>query len=182
VLAFSTASRDTDRLGFWVPDFAKFQSGGYSGLVGVGLGYAAFDDAINLTLLYGYVPRALAGKDVHALSAAFSVRPCEIDLDVLRIVPLYAGAGALHTWGSGYFLRLPERYGSGYYRPTGLHASFHLGAELDWLPSSSSWLERHGIFAELTALEIFVGRYLRNRDSLGIHEVVSLALGYRAAF
>ncbi|HEY6558031.1 MAG TPA: hypothetical protein VI072_12190 [Polyangiaceae bacterium] len=180
--AAGTRPRDVDRLGFLAPDFAKLQSGGYSGVVGLGLGYAAFDDVLNLTVLYGYVPRAVAGKHVHALSAAFSVRPFEIDLDPLRVLPLYAGAGVLHTWGSGYFLTLPERYSSGYYRPTGVHASFHLGVELDWLPSSASWLERHGTFAELTVLEIFAGRYLRNPDSLGIHEVASLALGYRAAF
>lgn len=167
---------------WWVPDFVQLQSGGYSGLVSAGFGYAALGGRLNAGLSYGYVPHGVAGRAVHCLALALSVRIPELALDALRIVPLYAGAGLLHTWGAGYFVTLPDRYSAGYYRPTALHPTFHAGLAVDWLPESPVWLDRHGVYVELTALEVFVRRYARNPETIALHEIVSLGVGYRATF
>ena len=176
------SKRDTDIHGWWAPDYAKLQTGGYAGLLTAGLGYAAFDDVLNVTLLYGYVPEAIAGRTVHSLHLAFVVRPLELSIASFRLIPAYAGVGVLYTWGDGYFVALPERYPAGYYRSTALQLTAHLGAELDLAMEPRSPFERHGLYLELCALEVFVGRYLRNPESIGVTEVVSLAVGYRVAF
>jgi len=169
-----------DRLGPWVPDFVKLQSGGFSGVVAVGAGYAAFGDKINVSLLYGYVPPKLGG-DVHSLHLTFVVRPLSVSSRHVRWLPAYAGAGALCTWGEGYFLTLPQRYRSGYYSPTACHATFHVGAELEWLPGHC-WVRAHGLYAELTTVDTLVIDYFQNPRLTAPIDVVSTALGYRLSF
>lgn len=174
--------RDSDALGWWAPDYVKLQTGGYAGLAAAGVGYAAFDDVLNASLLYGYVPALAAGRTVHSLHFALHGRPVELRFGPVRWIVSYAGIGVLHTWGDRYFILLPARYAGGYYSPTGLHLTGHLGTEVDLVAGGASIFERHGLYLELCALEFYVRRYLRNPDSLGLSEVVSLAFGYRLAF
>jgi hypothetical protein len=175
------AERDVDRLGWYVPDFAKLQSGGYAGLVTAGFGYAAFDDILNVSFLYGYTPEEFAGIPVHSGHLVLSGRPFELSIQRFRLIPIYLGVGALVTWGEGYFLKLPERYSSGYYPPTGVHWSAHAGIEANYAPADGAF-ERHGVYAELTTIDTFLTRYVQNSETLGPEDVVSVALGYRAAF
>jgi hypothetical protein len=103
--------RDRDRMGWAVPDFARVHTADFAGLLGVGAGYAAFDDVLNAAILYGFVPAAMAGETVHSISATFSVRPVDLAVEQFRVVPAYVGAGLLFSIGAGdYFVRVPERY------------------------------------------------------------------------
>jgi hypothetical protein len=179
------SKRDNDPLGWYVPDFAKLQTGGYSGLLTLGVGYAAFDDVFNWTLYYGYVPKFHAGRTVHSVSTTLSVRPFELGLGDVRLVPVYVGAGLLFGFGEGYFLEVPERYdpySSSYYRPTGVHWMAHIGLELDWLPDPNDFFERHGLYAELRTLDTYFFSYTENRGELGPEDALATALGYRAAW
>src|SRR5688572_1232580 len=100
--ALLLATTDPDALGAFFPDFARLSSGGYAGLVTAGLGYAAWDDRLNVGLSYGYVPASIAGVAVHSLSSAISLRPFELRQDAFRWVPFYAGVGVLSTFGQRY--------------------------------------------------------------------------------
>lgn len=176
--------RDPDRLGWYVPDFARLQTGGFVGMVAIGIGYAAFDDVLNLSAHYGFTPAAHAGSDVHAFSFEVLVRPLDFKVDDFRIVPIYAGPGLLYAWGDEFFTALPERYSqrdSSYYPPTSLHWTLRAGIELDYLPASG-FIERHGAYYEVTLLDTYLDRYRENPDSLGLEEVFAGAVGYRAAF
>ena len=179
--AAHAARRDVDRFGWYVPDFAKLQTGGFAGLFSVGTGYAAFDDILNVSLLYGYVPEWHAEVSVHSLHLTAAGRPFDFELRPLRVVPIYLGAGLLHTWGEDYFVRLPERYASGYYPPTGLHWTAHIGTEIDYVPRGGLF-ERHGVYAELTTVDTLFFAYVENRATLGVVDAVGLGFGYRAAF
>jgi hypothetical protein len=154
--------------------------------LGVGVGYAAFDDRLNGAVLYGFVPASMAGETIHSISATFSVRPLELGWNQLRLVPAYLGAGLLFSIGAGdYFVRVPERYrhiDEQYYEPTALHATAHAGLELAWAPRGSRLFERHGFYAELTVLGTFLLAYLGNPKTVNITEIVSSGFGYRAAF
>lgn len=173
--------RNADPFGPWVPDYARVQTGGYLGTIGIGVGYGAFDDVLNVGLLYGYTHDDVVGG-VHAIQLMLSARPFDLRVGrEFRIVPAYFGVGVLGTWGERYYLDLPDRYPSDYYRPNAAFPVFHLGLEVDYLPGCTAF-ERHGLFAELTFLEYYVGRYFRNPDTIDLVDAVGLALGYRAAF
>lgn len=175
-----SSKRDDDGLGFPVPDFAKLQSGGFAGAVALGLGYAALDDVLNAGVFYGYVPPA-RGRSVQSLHFVLSLRPGEAQFAAARWLPLYAGFGALCTWGPGYFVTPPARYPAGYYYPTALRLTAHIGSELDWLSERGAF-ERHGFFVELTTLDIFLFAYVENPHLVDLNDIVSTSLGYRAAF
>ncbi len=176
--------RDRDRLGWYVPDFARLQTGGFVGMFVVGTGYAIFDDVLNFSVHYGFTPTEHAGSNVHALSFEALVRPVDLRLGDVRIVPLYLGPGLLYVWGDEFFSRLPERYehyDSAYYPPTSLHWTARAGIELDWLPPSGPF-ERHGLYYEVTMLDTFFDFYRENPETLDPLDMFGGAIGYRAAF
>ncbi len=178
------SERDPDRLGWYVPDFARLQTGGFVGMAALGIGYAAFDDVLNFSAHYGFTPAERAGQDVHAASFEVLVRPVDVRVGAFRLVPVYLGPGLLHVWGDGFFSTVPGRYrhiDSSYYPPTALHWTARLGVELDYVPESGVF-ERHGIYYEATALGTYVSAYLDNHEGLSALDVFGGAVGYRAAF
>lgn len=176
--------RDTDRQGWMVPDFAKLQTGGYVGLIGIGVGYAVLDDILNLSALYGFTPAAVAGVNVHAIGATLSVRPFDINIrGRLRHIPLYIGGGLLFGLGDNYFLTTPDEYNDRwYYVPTAVHWLLHVGTEVDVLPAPGGVFERHGLLVELVTLDTFLLSLIESQNEVELDDVLSLALGYRAAW
>jgi hypothetical protein len=171
--------RDRDQFGPWVPDYARLQTGGFVGTVAAGLGYAAFDDILNVSLLYGYTPDE--GGDVHALELSAAARPFELGFDRVRVVPLYLGIGLLGTWGRRYYLDLPDQYPDDYYPPNALQPVLFVGSELDWV-SNGKVVERQGLYFELKTLTTFVARYARNPEVVDFEDIVAGCVGYRIAF
>jgi hypothetical protein len=176
--------RDTDPHGWYLPDFAKLQTGGFVGLLTVGTGYGIFDDVINLAVHYGYTPSARAGHDVHVVHLTLDIRPIDLRFGDVRWLPAYLGGGLLHVWGDQYFSDVPDRYATidgSYYPPTALHWTAHLGTEIDWLPSAG-FFERHGFYYELTTIDTFAFAYFENRETVRLTEALSSTFGYRAAW
>jgi hypothetical protein len=149
------------------------------GIVAAGLGYAAFDDILNITLLYGFTPDE--GGDVHALELSAAARPFELGMDRARFVPIYAGMGLLGTWGRRYYIDLPDQYPDDYYPPNALQPTIILGSELDWV-SNGKVVERQGLYFELKTLTTFVQRYAQNPDVVDFEDIVAGCVGYRIAF
>jgi hypothetical protein len=176
--------RDPDRLGWYVPDFVRVQTGGFVGLVAVGIGYAAFDDIVNLSGHYGFTPAEHAGTNVHAFSFELSVRPFDFRMESVRLVPIYVGPGLLYAWGDEFFTRVPDRYqhiDSSYYPPTAIHWTARAGTELDYVPDSG-FFERHGMYYEVTLLGAYFDYYRENPRALDFTDMFAGAVGYRAAF
>jgi hypothetical protein len=175
--------RDVDRIGWWAPDFVKLQTGGYIGLFAVGLGYAMLDDVINVTLSYGNTPSFAAGTSTRALHGDLTLRPVDVQMEMMRLVPFYIGGGALYVFGDEFFVRVPERYRDpSYYQPTALHPTLHAGLELDYVPGPESLIERHGVYVELRTIGMFLSVLAQNPEAVEIHEVFASGLGYRMAF
>ena len=103
------STRDTDRLGWYVPDFARVQTGGFTGLFNVGVGYSALNVVLNWSIGYGYTPPFTADRHVHSVDTTFSIRPVDFRIRRVRVVPFYLGGGLLFGFGDGYFLKLPAR-------------------------------------------------------------------------
>jgi hypothetical protein len=178
------SERDHDRLGWYIPDLAKLQVAGYLGTVGVGLGYAAFDDVLNVSLYYGFTPASVAGHPVHTSKLAFDVRPFELRAGDVRFVPAYVGGGLLYAFGGEFFTRLPARYrriDSRYYPPTAIHWLLQAGVEVDYVPRRGPF-ERHGLYYEVVALDSYAFSYFENPERLRLVDVFSSSIGYRLAF
>jgi len=176
--------RDSDRLGWYVPDFAKLQTAGFLGSVGAGFGYAIFDDIVNVSALYGFTPESRAGHNVHTAKLSVDVRPFDVRLRAFRLVPVYLGGSLMYAFGGEYFTRLPNRYtrvDRHYYPPTALHWMAQLGLELDYVPASGR-IERHGLYYELVTVDTYVYSLVENSGSVDLTDTLASTLGYRCAF
>jgi len=176
--------RDSDELGWYVPDFVRLQTGGFVGLFAAGFGYAAFDDILNLSGHYGFTPAEHAGTNVHAMSFEILVRPFDLRVEDVRIVPIYLGPGLLYAWGDDFFTAVPDRYAqidSTYYAPTSLHWTARAGIEVDYVPDAGIF-ERHGLYYEATLLGAYFNFYRDNPKTLDFTDMFAGAVGYRAAF
>jgi hypothetical protein len=172
---------DADGYGWYVPDYGKLQTGGFVGLLNVGIGYSAFGDVVNVGGAYGYAPAAEREPPYHMVTGTVSIRPIRFrlgsDMDVL---PLYCGGGVLGVFGDNLFFRQPAKYPADYYAPTGLHALAFVGIEAGMGSSSKAFIERHALFVEAVTINQYLDAFVQNLSML-LFDAFSLALGYRVS-
>ncbi len=178
--------RDRDRYGWWVPDFARLQTGGFQGHLNVGVGYSVFDDILNWKLGYGYVASGVdVDEPIHMLDTSISLRPFEVGRESARWVPVYLGAGLIYVFGSQYHVMVPKRYAhlsETYYRPTAVHWTSHIGTEVAWRPDDGGFVERHALFYQAILMDQLGLAYLENRETVKLTDAFASAVGYRMAW
>lgn len=181
---FDEPTRERDRLGWAVPDYARLQSGGYLGMGTLGVGYSALRDVINVGVGYGFVPEKAEAPAVHILHATALVRPLRFGVgssDRVFVYPLYVGAGVMAALGPNLFIRAPDEYPGGYYPASGLHYLLLAGAELSVRENEGRFFQRHGVFWELVSFDQYIDALLQN-PGVSLLDAVSSAVGYRASF
>lgn len=171
--------RPPESRSFHVPDHVKLQTGGYLGLATVGLGISALGDVLNATGYYGWVPRAVGGRDISSFALVLALRPPAVRQRRVHWIPVYAGLGALYVRGDGFFVLTPDEYPPAYYPPTGIRMLGLLGSELGVHTRSGSGVSSHGAFIELVVLDIYAHHWLENTSTLSPFEIVSTAVGYK---
>lgn len=173
-----------DRAGWLVPDFVKLQTGGYLGLVTIGTGWLVADEIVSFSGYYGFVPRSVGGKDIHSVALRLDARARGLCVSPgASWVWVYAGLGAVFTFGDGFFLTQPPNVPRGYYtRPTAYRALFAVGSELNLLRDEGGPIASHGAYAELTVLDEYLRVWAFNTESISPLEMLSSTVGYRARF
>ncbi len=78
-------------------------------------------------------------------------------------------------------LSYPDRYSSGYYPPTAVHALAYLGLEVDWVPRGG-FFERIGLYYQASTIYTYAADVVRNSETASLDDSVASTLGYRAAF
>lgn len=177
------ASDEGDRLGWYVPDYARLQTGGFLGMFTAGLGYSALRDVLNVGATYGYVPARDGAPPAHLGSLLVSVRPLRLDFgsrDQFFVRPLYAGFGAFIASTRNSFIVQPDVYPAGYYQPTGLQPLLVFGAEIG-VRDRGAAIVRHSLFIEEVTLGQLAEAVVQN-EGQGFVDAFSTALGYRASF
>lgn len=176
--------RRADRFGWAVPDHGKLQTGGYLGLITLGVGYSALQ-VLDADVYYGFVPAAVGGHDIHTLAGRISAHPPGLCIAPnLRWTIVSAGLGVLIGFGRGYFIDSPSPHRSDYYPETALRSFLSLGTELHLLQASDhdAVFASHGVLLELTALDRYVDVWLDNTDVIDAWQAWSLSFGYVASF
>jgi hypothetical protein len=175
---------ERDRYGWYVPDYARVQTGGYLGMFTVGVGYSAFRDVLNIGVTYGYVPPRDGAPSIHLGSAMLAVRPLRFALgkdDRYFLYPLYIGGGAFVASSPNTFVSQPEVYPPGYYPPTAFQPIFLFGAELSVRSNEGAAIARHSLFIEEVTIRQYISSmYLNHAFHIG--SAFSTAIGYRASF
>jgi len=115
-----------------IPDYVKLQYAGGIGFMSAGVGYTFFKQRLDVSMFYGYVPKAFSIDDLHSISLQLTAKLIHITLnDKLELLPLNFGWYAHHTFGNDFWVRLPDKYAKDYYWwSPGRNAGVFIGAEL----------------------------------------------------
>lgn len=180
-LSLAAAAADTSQRPKLLPDYVKVQYAGSIGFVSIGTGYQNRRDRLEGDLYYGYVPKSVGGVYIHALSAKITWHPVKkIALKSFELRPLSLGVLVSYTFGPQYFLFWPEDYPFSYYHTsTALHTGVFVGGRVDKVLRSRKKL---GLYYELGATDKEMASYLGNMHSLGISDILNLAVGVKASF
>lgn len=174
--------RYVDRLGWYVPDYVKIQTGGFLGAFQAVVGYAIWKDRFNIGVQYGFTPRHNEAPSVHIFAGTVTVRPFRIDVGpALFAVPIYVGGGVMVAQGKNLFVEQPAVYPAGYYSPTAFQALGVLGLEVGARGREGDYLVRQSMFFELVTINQYIDAFLDNKRAR-LTDAFSSLVGYRASF
>ncbi len=123
---------DTLKYKKFLPKYIKLQYAGGIGIITVGAGYTFFKNRLDVSLFYGYIPKLSFDNELHSISLQVTGKLLKYNLtEDIQILPLNIGWYAHHTFGSEFWLTLPDRYSSGYYWwSPGRNAGIFIGGEI----------------------------------------------------
>jgi len=131
-IAQKNTPKDTSKYSMLIPDYMKLQYAGGIGFMSAGVGYTFFKDRLDVTMFYGYVPKTFGITDLQSISLQLTVKLLKYKIyDNIEILPLNFGWYAHHTFGSEFWITLPDKYSKGYYWwSPGRNAGIFVGGEL----------------------------------------------------
>jgi hypothetical protein len=134
VETFSQVSQNSDsaRYQMFLPDYVKLQFAGGIGFLSLGVGYTFFKQKLEVSYFYGYVPEFVSTDDLHSVSLQLTARLFRFKVNPnIELMPLNIGWFIHHTFGSEYWIKLPEHYPEEYYWwSPGRNSGVFLGGEI----------------------------------------------------
>lgn len=175
-LTLATSLAGLSSLASLTPDHARVQTGGFVGMVTVGLGYAMANEHLTVDGTYGWVPPRHGAPSAHLGTLTLGARPKALRLSTRVFwVPCYAGLGVFVGHNA------KERPAAVEDSPLVWWGLFALGTELALHQPDGAPIIRHALFVE----EVTLGPYLYSvvtNGGAGLQSSFSTALGYRASF
>ncbi len=161
----------------WLPDYGKIQYAGNIGWISFGGGYEFLHRTLQADCMYGFVPKAIGGKEIHSITLKLTVTPGKLYIGKgIEIVPVQFGAFANLAIGDNYVLIWPGYYPRNYYYSTSFNSGefigFRIGKDLD----KSSLLKKMDVYAEVSTLTVYIQDYLVS-DYMDFSDILSLSIG-----
>ena len=130
--AQQSVKSDTSKYKKFLPDYVKLQFAGGIGFISPGVGYTFFNNKLDVSLFYSYIPKSMTVDDLHSISLQFTGKLLQFSLsENIDVYPLNIGIFAHHTFGSEFWIKQPDKYSKGYYWwYPGINAGFFLGGEI----------------------------------------------------
>ncbi|MEA3317336.1 MAG: hypothetical protein U9R54_05215 [Bacteroidota bacterium] len=179
--SYSQVSNNLDSVAYkkFLPNYVKLQFAGGIGFLSTGVGYTFFNRKLDVSFFYGYVPECFTADDLHSVSLQFTAKLLKYKLsDNLEILPLNFGFFGHHTFGSEYWVKLPDNYPDNYYWwSPGRNVGVFIGGEVKTklfaskIPASgTAFYVRFG-----SRLLYFASKY--SNASIPVHDIVELGFG-----
>lgn len=123
---------DSTRYKKFLPDYVKMQFAGGIGFLSVGVGYTFFKQKLDVTYFYGYVPKFVSTDDLHSVSLQLTAKLLQLKVNKnIELMPLNFGWFIHHTFGSEYWIKLPDHYPDEYYWwSPGRNSGVFIGGEI----------------------------------------------------
>lgn|SRR6056297_2114992 len=163
----------------FLPDYYKLQYAGGIGFLSVGIGYGFFNERVDISYFYGYVPKWFSKEDLHSVSLQLTGKPLRIRPDnKTEYYPLNIGFFVHHTFGSEYFIALPDYYPEDYYwwapgRTGGLFVEGQFKYKFN---DSRNMFSEIGIYYRVVTRGIYLTSKFSNA-SVPLEDIFSFSLG-----
>lgn len=152
------------------------QYAGNLGLLSAGLGKPVLKNKMNMFILYGYLPKALNGVEVHTLAVRSSFTYANTRLSSDHSLDYYFGMSVLYGMTNNTYLRYPDYFPKGYYSITNaIHGCPHLGLQAN-TKFLKDWPGDLHFFAELGTIDYQVWSALTTRY-VNIFEIWNVSFG-----
>jgi hypothetical protein len=180
---YAQANDSTSETRWYIPDVLTVQYAGNIGFISAGVGYASRTRNYEFGLLYGYVPKSMAGTYIHTITGknTFPVTRCQLKNNKL-LIP-YVGLGVSLEVGGNAFFRMPDHFPDSYYHyPKNMRVLAYGGAKVQHFFSENfHGLSGVELFAEAGTLDLYVW-YTAMSNEIKLHEIFSLAIGVNFLF
>lgn len=163
---------------WYVPHYIPVQFAGNIGFLSAGAGYTSNHENYQLSLLYGYVPAALALTDIHIVTAKNIFPLTRYSLKSNRTLIPYLGLGLTVEVSGNSFFTMPSHFPEGYYDfPKNLHVIAYGGTRIQHLFQDNFALLR-GVefYVEAGTVDVYVWYKTMSRQ-IRFNQIFSLALG-----
>jgi hypothetical protein len=161
---------------WYVPDYFPLQYAGNIGLISAGTGYVFAKDRYQLSLVYGYTPKSVAGVTIHTLTARNIFHLYRIHFGRGQTLLPYAALGLSFEIGGRSFLTLPSNMPRGYYKfPKSVHLIPGAGLKLRCLSKSQS-ISAVEFFGEVSTVDSYVW-YKIISEEVRMRQILSLSFG-----
>lgn len=159
----------------FIPDFARLQYAGQSGLFAFGIGYSWWGRKFEASVHYGYAPQMVAEQPIHTLSERNAISLPAIHLPQgFNVIPFMTGITANISLGDRFQLYLPKS-DDAYYWPDALYFWLFTGVKIDQLLGGRFFLKQISYQLEIGTINQYLQIYLGNR-SIGLRDILSLSL------
>lgn len=171
--------KDIELLYTFLPDYYKLQYAGGIGFLSAGIGYGFFNERIDISYFYGYVPQWFSENDLHSVSLQLTGKPLKVNpTDKIEYYPLNIGIFVHHTFGSDYFIALPGHYPEDYYwwapgRTGGLFVEGQFNYQFN---ASRKMFSEMGVYYRVVTRGIYLTSKFSNA-SVPLEDILSFSLG-----
>jgi hypothetical protein len=158
----------------------RIQFAGNLGLVSAGIGLFDANKKLHTHFVYGYLPKAINGVEVHTIGIKPSFRFKATDLSYKTKLNFYTGITVFYGFSRNSYLIYPEYFQKGYYKSNALWTSLFLGSKLD-MAIENSKIGTVSVFTELGFLDNQIGNVLLTKY-IHLYDIVDLSFGVAFTF
>lgn len=161
-------------------DYTSIQFAGNIGFLSAGLGFELFKERLNVELIYGFVPVYNNRKAIHTFTLKTFMPICSIKWKKYSLAP-YGGFTTSYETGRHSFVKLPDRFPDGYYKPNAVHFTALVGVKLNKKLANGFWFKSVDVYFELGAVDSYLWYAISNKE-VKLNDVFSSALGLNFYF
>lgn len=172
-------NEDSTRTPRWyLPHYVPLQFAGNIGFLSTGLGFSSNKGNYHLDVLYGYVPKSVAGSYIHSVSVKNYLPFGRYPIKRAQALIPYAGLGISIEVSGNAFFTLPSHFPESYYDfPKNLHLLVYGGIRFQHLFFDEvKWLRGVEFYGEAGTIDIYLWYKTMTRN-IRISNVFSVALG-----
>jgi len=181
VETFSQVSINPDSAKYkrFVPDYLKLQFAGGIGFISMGIGYTFFKQKLDVSYFYGYVPKFFSTDDLHSVSLQLTAKLLRFKVNQnIELMPLNIGWFIHHSFGSEYWIKLPEHYPDEYYWwSPGRNSGVFLGGEIRTkLLSNKTPASGTAFYFRVGSRGLYIASKVGN-SSISLNDIIELGFG-----